>query len=372
VHLSVKQTQKVDGKPAPFRLPMEMETLGDGAPQTFRFRVGGDAEDFYFGAAERPRTVLFDPRDIILKTVDFKKPASEWIWQLEHAPRPLNRSEAAIAIGGISSPEAVAALKRAGTTDAFWGTRIDAAGALGRIATEDARGALAEMLKDQSAEVRSAAAGALGGLPRNTDTVNRLFEIARTDPSFAVRRMALVAAARLKPDKGSELVKPFLAMDSPGQTMRAAAISALQQLGDESAAPAVLEYSRSEDDNVRSAALIAFSVLGKGKREVTDRLLEALESPEKRDVQMAIMAIRLRRDAAAIPALERLAATDALPRIARAARSAADSLRSGGPAAARPAAAPAGDGVMVLSNRLSELEKENAELKARVERLEKK
>jgi aminopeptidase N len=46
VHLSVKQTQKVDGKPAPFRLPMEMETLGDGAPQTFRFRVGGEAEDF--------------------------------------------------------------------------------------------------------------------------------------------------------------------------------------------------------------------------------------------------------------------------------------------------------------------------------------
>jgi aminopeptidase N len=123
LHLAVKQNQKVDSKPAPFRVPIEIEALGDSSTQSFRFWAGKESEDLYFGVPDRPRTVLFDPRDIILKSVNFKKPASEWIWQLEHAARVLNRSEAAIALGSLSGTEVIAALGRAGTGDAFFGIR---------------------------------------------------------------------------------------------------------------------------------------------------------------------------------------------------------------------------------------------------------
>jgi len=359
LHVAVKQNQKVDAKPAPFRVPIEIETLGD-SPQTFRFWASKESEDLYFGMPSRPQTVLFDPRDIILKSVTLKKPATEWTWQLEHAPRVLNRSEAATALGSMGGAEVVAALAHAGASDPFFGIRMDAAASLARIKTEDVRPALLQMLSDKDSQVRSAAAGALGSLNKNAATIDRLFEMALTDTSPAVRQAALAAAARLKPEKGLERVKPFL----DDQPMRPTAVSAMAQIADEAAVPALLELSHDPDDRVRQSALSAFGTLGKGKQPVSDRLLEALEDQEKGDRQAAVFALQQRRETSAIPALERLANTEPLPNIARAAQAVVQSLRLPAP---RPA-----DELSALRNRLSELEKENAEMKARLDRLEKK
>ena len=368
LHVAVKQNQKVDAKPAPFRVPIEIEAVGDSGSQTFRFWASKESEDLYFGVPDRPRTVLFDPRDIILKAINFKKPASEWIWQLEHASRVLNRSEAAMALGSLSGAEVIAALERAGTSDAFFGIRIDAATSLERIRTEETRPALLKILGDKDARVRSQAAAGLGALKKNDDTIARLLELARNDASGAVRQAALVGAARQKPDKGLELVKPFLEIPS----MRLAAMVALRQLADEASVPTLLELSQDGDDRVRLGALQILGSLGKGKQPVTDRLLEALEDPDKGDRQTAIFAVMTRRETAAIPTLQRLADTDPLPNIARAARAAVDQLRMPAPAPGRAGAPAASEDFSALRTRLSELEKENAELKARLDRLEKK
>jgi aminopeptidase N len=370
LHLAVKQNQKVDGKPAPFRVPIEVEALGDGSTATFRFWAGKESEDLYFGVSERPRTVLFDPRDVILKSIAFKKPASEWIWQLEHAPRVVNRSEAAVALGSLSGPEVIAAFERAGTSDAFYGIRMDVADSLGRIRTEEARPPLVKMLGDSNYQVRSAAASALGSLPKNPETISRLLEIARTDGSFGVRQSALRAAARLKPEKGFDLIKPFLDMDSPGEQMRSAAAGALDLIGDEAAVPVLLELTQSPNDRVRQTALRAFGSLGKGKQAVTDRLLQALHDPDKNDRGAAIFALQQRRETSAVQPLEQLAQSEALPNLARAARAAADSIRT--PAASSRPPAAGTDELGPLRNRIAELEKENGELKARLDRLERK
>jgi hypothetical protein len=220
------------------------------------------------------------------------------------------------------------------------------------------------MLGDKDPQVRSAAASGLGSLNKNPATIDRLFEMAHSDSSPAVRQSALSAAARSKPEKGLERVKPFL----DEQPMRSTAVFAMEQIADEAAVPTLLELSHDTDDRVRLAALRAFGTLGKGKPPVSDRLLEALEDQEKGDRQEAVFALQQRRETAAIPALERLANAEPLPNIARAARAAVQSLRL---PASRPAAAPTDD-LSLLSTRLSELEKENAELKARLDRLEKK
>ena len=176
-----------------------------------------------------------------------------------------------------------------------------------------------------------------------------------------------MSAARLKPDKGLDLVKPFLDMEP----MRAAAVQALQLLGDEAAVPILLELSQDGDDRVRRGAFQALGSLGKGKQPVSDRLLDALNDPDKGDRQAAIFSILTRRETAAISALQRLADSEPLPNIARAARSALDSLRAPGPPAGA-GGSPASDDFASLKTRLSELEKENNELKARLDRLEKK
>jgi aminopeptidase N len=370
LHLSVKQNQKVEGRPAPFRLPVEIEALGEHLSQTFRMQVSGESQEFYFGLNERPVTVLFDPRDIILKSVKFHKTAAEWIWQLEHAARALNREEAAYQMGAYGSSEAVAALEKAGTSDVFYGVRVEAAQALGRIHSEAAKASLLKMLGDPTAEVRGAAAGALGGVTKSSDLVDRMLKVARTDSSFAVRRNALLSVARLKPEHGLDLLKPFLTMDAPHAEMRFAVAAALPGLSDEGAVATLLELSRDGDDRVRQTALRGFLSLGKGNHEVTDRLIEALDDGSASgDRQAALMTLRVRGDAAALPALDRIAASDALPNMARTAQSAAEAIRH---PATGPRQQSTGDDLTALRARLTELEKENAELKARIERLEKK
>jgi hypothetical protein len=64
--------------------------------------------------------------------------------------------------------------------------------------------------------------------------------------------------------------------------------------------------------------------VGKGKAEVTQRLIEALDGQDR---QVAVMALAQRKDAAAIPQLQRLADTEALPGIARAARAAVEGMK---------------------------------------------
>lgn len=360
LHLALKQNQKS----APFQLPIEIETLSEGGARTFHVNVSKAAEDLYIALDERPRTVLFDPRDIILKNITFHKPATEWIWQLEHATRAVNRSEAAMALGAMPGADAVAALERAGTGDRFFGVRVDAAESLGRIGSAAARSALLKMLGDSDRQVRHAAVNALGAVPRDAATIDRLVQVARGDESFAVRRTAVTAIGRLKPEHALDVLKPFLTMDSPNQEIRSAAVDAIGNLADDAALPEILKASNDESDDVRRNALLALARLGKGKEEATNRLLQALdEENEPGDRRAAAFAFRQRGDRAALPALEKLAASDPAPWVAAAARAAVDAIQSSGAGT---------DPVGQLRERLTQLEKENSELKTRLDRLEKK
>jgi aminopeptidase N len=366
LHLSVKQTQKIDGKPAPFRVPVEIETLGGAGAESFRFQAGREAEDLYFPLRERPRTVLFDPRDIILKTVDFRKPAGEWIWQLQNAPRALNREEAASALGALGGAEVVDALGRAAASDGFYGVRVEAVQALGRIRSEASRPGLLQLLSAEHFEVREAAAAALGGLKADPDTTGRLLEAARSDKTGTVRRAALLAVARFHP--GLDTLKPFL---SAGEgAVRAAAVEAVAETGDETAVPVLLPLTEASDDQVRTAALRGLGGLGRGQAAVKDRLMAALGDPEKGDRMAAVAAFSARRDPSTAEALERFAASEPLPNIAAAARRAVESIRSAS-GSKTPTAGPALD-LSSLRGRVAELEKENSELKARIDRLEKR
>jgi aminopeptidase N len=365
LHVSLKQKAPL------FHMPVELEALGEGSAggpakslNTFRVWVSKENEDLYFNVAERPRTVLFDPRDVLLKRAALHKPAAEWIWQMEHASRPLNRLEAADALGAMGTAETTAALERAGAADASFGVRLQAAASLGRIRTDRSRAALLKILADQDLAVRRTAAQALGGFKKDPDTIARLLDAARTDASFSVRQAALLAAAQTKPEKGVELIKPFLDMDSPGQVMRAAAVGALSSLEDDSLAPLMLELSHDANDRVRQSALGALATVGKGKQEITDRLVAALEDQEKGDRQTAVFALMTRKDRTAIPALQQLAGSEALPGIARAAHNAIEAVD----APKAPAKPP--DELDTLRERLAELEKENKALKARLEKLE--
>ncbi len=368
VHLAVKQTQKVEGKAAPFRLPVRIRVVTDQGAHTHTIRVSKESEDFYFPSDVAPRTVMFDPGNQWLKKLDFKKSAEEWIFQLGLAFEVLPRLEAARALAkAAATPAVYSALEQAGLRDPFFAVRSEVAETLGELKGEQGQKILLAMSEDKEPRVRAAVATALGRFPSNPELLARLDQAARTDTSFTTRAAAIRSLGRLKPADGVDRLRPFLDQDSPHELIRRAAVSALGELGDDKAIPLLLEWTAAgKEDDVRLEGISVLGRLGRGKAEVRDHLVKLLDDPYFRVRGAAVSALRQRREREAVPALEAVARNDWNSFIARSARTAIEEIQKP-PAAASPAGEP---DLEKLRTRLAELEKENQELRERLKRLE--
>ncbi|MFQ5927855.1 MAG: HEAT repeat domain-containing protein, partial [Terriglobia bacterium] len=368
IHLGVKQTQQRDAKPAPFRVPVEIEITTGRGSQTFAVTLSKEAEDLYFPSESAPLMVLFDNGNHLLKALNFKKAPEEWLYQLAHAPLVVHRIEAAEALAkGPRTPAVLAALERA-ARDSFYAVRAEVADTLGKLKGKQAQQILEAMTRDTDPRVRSAAASALGQLDPNPALVALLERLAREDASFTVRSRALLSLGRLKPPEGIERLRPYLHEDSPHELLRRAAVTALGRLGDAKAIPLLLEWSaRGKPDDVRLAAITALGRLGRGQAEVREHLVKLLDDPYHRVRGVAVGALRRRRERAAVPALEALLRTEWHEGAAGNARRAIEEIQK----PARAAASGEGD-VTKLRQRVAELEKENKELRERLKRLEKR
>jgi len=368
VHLAVKQVQKVDGKPAPFRLPVKIQIVTDRGAPTHTIRVSKESEDLYFPSDVAPRTVIFDRDNQLLKKLDFKKSSQEWIFQLGLVSEVLHRLEAAQALAkAAATPAVYSALEQAGLRDPFFAVRSEVAETLAELKGEQGQKILVAMTQDKEPRVRTAVATALGRLPSNPDLLVRLDQLARTDTSFSTRAAAIRSLGRLKPADSVDRLRPFLDQDSPHELIRRAAVSALGELGDDKAIPLLLEWTApGKDDDVRLEGISALGRLGRGKTEVRDHLVKLLDDPYFRVRGVAVNALRQRREHEAVPALEALARNEWNTFIARSARNAIEEIQK--PPAA---SSPSGESDLEkLRNRLAELEKENQELRERLKRLE--
>ena len=93
--------------------------------------------------------IIFDKGNKILKSVEFEREPAALIYQLKHAETVPDRADAAKALGEVKgNADAVAALGEAARSDAFWGVRVEALRALGKIgdaaAEEQIESALSE------------------------------------------------------------------------------------------------------------------------------------------------------------------------------------------------------------------------------------
>src|SRR5260370_28793672 len=133
------------------------------------------------------------------------------------------------------------------------------------------------LLADPGGRTREAAATALGGLRADPASLARMVGTVHDDGNYAVRRSALSAVIRLKPDHLTDLLTLIVDTDSPGQRIKPLAIATLARLGDAAIVPKLLDLSHDENDRVRRTALQAFGDVGLGQQMVVARLLEALE-----------------------------------------------------------------------------------------------
>jgi aminopeptidase N len=309
IALTVKQTQKIEGAVGLFRVPVDVEITTPSGSKTYPITVAKDNETFSLPADAAPRMVLFDKGGYILKTADFHKEKSEWLYQLKNATELSDRADAVIALGKTKNDEeVVAAIGTALKTDATWGVRVVAADTLGKVGTASASRQLVESLTTNDVPwVRNHIVSALGNFKDDLAVPAKLESIARDDKSYRARANALTGIARLKASNALPILQAAITAESPDSILRNASLRALGALGDDRAVSLAREWSLpGKDMESREAAIASLGHLDKDNKDLT-RLLESyLVEPHFPVRFAAIFALGNRGDASAIPALESL------------------------------------------------------------------
>ena len=161
--------------------------------------------------------------------------------------------------------------------------RSAAALALGRIGDRVAVKALAEALKDPLPEVRSAAALSLGRLPAD-GVVTRLEAVLRGDPAWQPRYAAAIALGRTKKSFAALPLSDALTGD-PAWQVRQQAARSLQDIGTEHAAASLTAALRDPEPSVRAAAGSALAEIGgPAQRQAVADALRVEKEPAVRSV----------------------------------------------------------------------------------------
>src|SRR5258708_28083240 len=103
--LSVKQTQKIEGRVGLCGVRVEVEIPTATGPKLYNIAVSRDKQTFPLPAESAPVMVLFDKGGHLLKSVEFHKEKKEWLYQLKNATELADRADAAVALGTIKDDE---------------------------------------------------------------------------------------------------------------------------------------------------------------------------------------------------------------------------------------------------------------------------
>jgi aminopeptidase N len=308
VNLGVKQTQKVESRVGLFDVPVEIEIATASGHQTHSAELSEASQTISFPTDGPPLMVVFDKGDKILKSVEFKKDPAMLSYQLKNAETTPDRADAAVALSSVrNDPNAVAALGDAAQHDPFWGVRVEALRALGKIGGADAEKAVLAAASDPTPWVRDVAVRELGNFKDDPSLPSRLSNIAATDPAYRVRREALGALGAIKAPDAFEELSAAVKIDSPDDMIRDTALRALGTLGDARAVPILMEWSQlGKPMEGRQAAIAGLGRLDKTNKEITRTLISYLNEPYF-DVRVsAIFALGERGDPDAIAPLEEM------------------------------------------------------------------
>jgi aminopeptidase N len=347
-----------------FDATLALEVEGSVLVQTLEVRER--AHTFEIPLSMRPTQVIFDPGDVILKTLTLNKPRPLWLRQLERAELAIDRLMAARALAEQPGPDTQQALAQALDEDKFWAVRAAAARALGQIRGPAARAALTAARDDDHPKVRRAVAAALGefrGDPAAGDVLARWLQAG--DPSYFVEAAVAQALGASRSPEALGLLPTLLDRPSFQDVIRARALEGLGATGDERALP-VLEgaYVRRATFQARRAALQGVAriaegtALGRRARELLERGLDDEDFRVRVEATTGLVTLS---DAKAIPAMERAMRAELDGRVKRRLREAIRDIAEKG----RPA-----EQARKLAEEVERLRNELGEMRGRLERVE--
>jgi len=348
-----------------------------------RLEVDGQERDEFVHVEQRshtfelrleraPTQIVFDPGDVLLKTVKFDKPRPLWTRQLASARLGVDRVLAARALADKPDAESVAALRASLENDAFWAVRAAAATALGKTRRQDALDALLAARAQEHPRVRRAVATALGEFRVDFHPGNRraaeLLEawVKGGDPSCFVEAFAAQSLGKVRSPRALEILTSVLDRRAYTDTIRARALEGLGASADEAALPVVEAAAslRAASFQSRRAAVTALGRLAEGTpnaRRARERLEACLGDSDFRVRMDAGTALAEIGDARAISAIERAHKGELDGRAKRRFRNAVSQLREKG---------AANEKQRKLGEQVERLQSEATSLRERLEKLE--
>ena len=364
--LRVEQKQPLSDEAPAFQFDAVVRIEVEGESRDHTVAINEATHVFEFHLPERPRQVVFDPGDVILKTIKTEKPAPLWRRQLEAAVLGVDRVLAARALAEAPGPDAVAALAKALGADPFWAVRAAAARALGRTRRQDALDHLLGARDQSHPRVRRAIAAALGEYRGDARAGKGLADwLQAGDPSVFVEAEAAASLGKTRAAVALDLLPQMMLRPSYQDVIRTRAIEGLGATGDERAVLLLrAEWRPGGPFPPRRAIVAALAEVAQGTlfvRGVREFLEDRITDRDFR-VRMAVAAALLRlADRAAIPALERALAAELDGRARRVMRDAITELREGG----RPT-----ERVTRLQEEVERLRGETARLRERLDALD--
>jgi len=343
----------------------------EGVQSEERVEVSQRSHAFEFHLAARPTQVIFDPGDVVLKSIKLKKPHALWERQLEAARLGVDRVLAARALADLPEPAAVVALAAALESDSFWAVRAAAATALGKTRRQDALDALLRARAQENPRVRRAVAAALGDFvvthaPGNQRAAELLEAwVVGGDASCFVESAAALSLGRTRSPRAVAVLPGVLSRSAFQDVIRARAIEGLGATGDEAALPLVeAAFANSVSIYSRRAAVAALARLADGTlhvRQARERIEGWLCDPDFRVRMEAASALAVLADARAVPAIEVALHAELDGRAKRRMREAISELREKG----KPE-----EKLRKLSEEVERLSGESTRLRERLEGLE--
>ncbi len=384
-HPELEGTWEWDADKKVGTLRLEQKQSGD-RPQRFTTRVLFEVEGvqseqgidvsqrshaFEFPLAARPSQVIFDPGDVVLKSIKLKKPRALWERQLQAAHLGVDRVLAARALADLPEPATVVALAAALESDSFWSVRAAAAAALGKTRRQDALDTLLNARTQENPRVRRAVAAALGdfvvthvpGNQRAADLLERW--VVGGDASCFVEAAAALALGRTRSPSAVAVLPAVLSRSSFQDVIRARAIEGLGATADEAAIPLV-EAAFAPDASIyaRRAAVGALAHLAEGTlhvRRARERIEGWLSDSDFRVRGEAASSLAVLGDGRAVPAIEAALHAELDGRAKRRMREAISDLREKG----KPE-----EKLRKLSEEVERLSGESTKLRERIESLE--
>jgi aminopeptidase N len=315
IDLDVRQTQQVGGLVEIFDVPIQVEIATASGRKTYPIEVSQANQTFTLPADSAPLMIVFDKGDEIFKKIDFQKDTPLWIYQLKNGETAPDRAEAAVALSGDrNDPRVHAALGDAALQDPFWGIRVEALRALGRMGGDDCEARILTVLNTEKEPwVRDVAARVLGNFRGNESIASRLAEAAANDPAYRVRAAAIESLAAIKAPNAYDILLASVNADSPDDVLRRAGLSAFGLLGDDRSVPVLLDWSAAGKPlRCRQAAIGAMAGIDKRNKAITEALVSYLQD-SRFDVRLeAIFALGARGDQDAIAPLQQMLKTGQL------------------------------------------------------------